>query len=196
MRAALTIFAALGIVAAAGAQEPTRSASTNNAPTDKGLYISQDQMEAIKAAIPVDKQGKPGAFSKRLFTASTYSTSYIRLNAPDTPHAHGIWSEIFVVREGAGELETGGKITGITGNDSATHKDLFVDQTPAQKAATAAGATRRAAEGDLAGTDVEGGHRQNVKAGDIILVPAGVSHRWTRIDQPVVYLDIKFPKAN
>jgi hypothetical protein len=29
----------------------------------------------------------------------------------------------------------------------------------------------------------------------VILVPAGVAHRWVQIDEPVVYLDIKFPKA-
>jgi mannose-6-phosphate isomerase-like protein (cupin superfamily) len=191
MRSALSLLAALGVVTAASAQAPS-----NEPPKDKGLYITLDQMEAIKAAIPTDKQGKPGSFSKRLFAASTFSTAFIRLNAPDTPHAHGIWSEVFVVREGSGELETGGTITGVTGNDSATHKDIFVDQTPGQKAAAKAGATRRAAEGDLAGTDIEGGHKQTVKAGDIILIPAGVAHRWSRVDQSVVYLDIKFPKAS
>jgi hypothetical protein len=29
----------------------------------------------------------------------------------------------------------------------------------------------------------------------VILVPAGVAHRWVEVQQPVVYLDIKFPKA-
>ena len=40
------------------------------------------------------------------------------------------------------------------------------------------------------------GLRIEVKEGDIILIPAGVAHTFTQIDQAVVYLDIKFPKAD
>jgi len=41
----------------------------------------------------------------------------------------------------------------------------------------------------------QGGHQQQVGPGDVILIPAGVAHHWLKIDQPVVYLDTKFPKA-
>jgi hypothetical protein len=49
---------------------------------------------------------------------------------------------------------------------------------------------------DHAGTAIDGGHVQKVQAGDVILIPAGVNHHWTEINQPLTYLDIKFPKAN
>jgi mannose-6-phosphate isomerase-like protein (cupin superfamily) len=47
---------------------------------------------------------------------------------------------------------------------------------------------------DGSGTAVAGGRIQEVKAGDVILVPAGVPHHWVKVDEPVVYLDIKYPK--
>lgn len=171
------------------------------APRAESLTISAEALDAIIGSIPADKEsGKPGSFSKRLFSASNASATLIRLNAPDQPHAHGIWSEVFVVKSGTGVLETGGRIVGELSNDSATHRAIFANgenshsQTQAEIDKEKAAAARRAAQGDLSGTGVVGGKRQKVGQGDVILIPAGVSHRWIQVDQPVVYLDIKFPK--
>lgn len=170
-------------------------AQTPDEPKNAALYIGQADLDKIMKSVPPAKDGKPGAFSKRLLSANTNSTAFIRLNAPDQPHAHGIWSEVFVVKEGSGILETGGTITGDITNDSATHKGLFLDQQPPpQSEAAKAAVAARAAQGDKAGTDIQGGHKQKVGPGDVILIPAGVAHRWFQVDTPVVYLDIKFPK--
>jgi mannose-6-phosphate isomerase-like protein (cupin superfamily) len=164
-------------------------------PRDKGVYITLEQMQAIANGVVDKTTGKPGAFSKRLISHSTHSTAFIRLTKPEGPHAHGAWSEVFVITAGSGVLETGGTITGVTGHDSATHKDLFLD--PQQAAPDPARAARNNTPGDLAGTDVTGGYRQAMKPGDIVLVPALVSHRWVEVGEGgVTYLDIKFPKAN
>jgi mannose-6-phosphate isomerase-like protein (cupin superfamily) len=191
IKAAAAICGALAALAAV-------SAVAAETPKNEALYMSDAQFQGIEKKIPA-KDGKAGEFSARMFNARTYSMSFIRLSAPDTPHAHGAWSEAFVVREGSGVLETGGTITGVTGTDSATHKSMFVDAQGnplRQGAAPPPSATpRQPTPGDLAGTGIDGGHRQAVKAGDVILVPAGVAHRWVQVDQPVVYLDIKFPKA-
>ncbi len=194
MRTVLTLAILGGAisVALAAQQAPPKS------PRDQSLYISETQLREIM-------QKSPASYSSRLMADTTYSTAFIRLDKPDVPHAHGTWSEIFVVKEGDAILETNGKITGITGTNSATHGAIFTDEqgkpraqaapppTPTPEAAAAA--ARRAASGDLAGTDIEGGTRQRVSAGDVILVPAGVPHRWLQVDKPVVYLDIKFPPS-
>lgn len=196
MRGILTVMAVFGaatVALAAATPEPPRKAS---------VYYSEADLQGIIRAVPA-QNGKPGAFSKRLLQDTTHSTAFIRLNAPDTPHAHGIWSEVFVVKSGSGVLETDGRITGVTGTDSATHRDIFVDgpqqapraQTAAEREAAERTAARRAASGDLAGTGIEGGTRRRVGPGDVILIPAGVPHRWSQVDGTVVYLDIKFPKA-
>jgi len=180
---ALCSAAAMTLVQAAAPQPKT--------PRNESLYISDTQLRDIM-------QKSPASYSTRLMADSTYSTAFIRLEKPDTPHAHGTWSEIFVVKEGSAILETNGTITGITGTNSATHGAIFTDeQGKARPAAPqpAAPAGRGGAPGDLAGTAIEGGKQQRVAPGDIILVPAGVPHRWLQVDKPVVYLDIKFPPS-
>ena len=187
MRKILILAALLGVTSVAHAQTP----NSNQAPTDRSLYFSDADLQAI-----LKKQ--PAGFSTRLFNATTFSTAFIRLAKPDVPHAHGEWSEVFVIKEGSGEITTGGKITGITGTNSATHGDLFTDANGEKRAAapTPPPAARRSAPGDLAGTGIDGGTVQKVGPGDVILVPAGVAHVFTKVDKPIVYLDIKFPKAN
>ncbi|WP_206239932.1 hypothetical protein [Novosphingobium terrae] len=188
IRTAITAGALLAMAPAAMAQQ-----APSGEPRDRSVYFSAEQMQAIEDGAKDKTSGAPAAFSKRLITASTHSTSLIRLLKPDTPHAHAVWSEIFVVRAGSGILETGGTITGVTGHDSATHKDMFLDP----QAPPPAGAKRPAGNAnDLAGTGIDGGVQQHVKAGDIVLVPAGVAHRWLKVEEPVIYLDIKFPKAD
>jgi mannose-6-phosphate isomerase-like protein (cupin superfamily) len=192
MRTVLTLAALCGAASVTFAQAP--APAQPKTPRNESASYSDTQLRDIM-------QKSPAGFSTRLFQDSTHSTAFIRLAKPDTPHAHGTWSEVFVVKEGSGILETQGTITGITGHNSATHGDVFTnaDGSKRPQAAapqpTPAQAARQAASGDLAGTDIEGGKRQAVKAGDVILIPAGVPHRWVQIDQPVVYLDIKFPKS-
>ena len=179
-----------------------QSSGAPQAPKTESLRVSDADMQVVLDGVPKDaKSGKPGAFSKRLFEASTFSTALIRLNGPDQPHAHGIWSEIFVIKEGSGTVETGGTIIGVTGADSATHRSIFLrpdrsaDATPAEMEAARAAAARRAAQGDKSGTDISGGRQVSVGPGDVLLIPAGVAHRWTKVNGSVVYLDVKFPKA-
>jgi len=193
MRTALFIALLTGTASVALAQ----SATAPKPPKDASMYFSDADLQGIMRSIPPSKEtGKPGGFSKRLFADTTYSTAFIRLIEPDQPHAHGTWSEVFVIKEGSGVLETGGSITGETGHSSATHGALFLDQQGKPRAAAEPpSVARHEAPGDLAGTGIEGGHQQQVGPGDVILIPAGVAHHWLKVDQPVVYLDTKFPKA-
>lgn len=192
-----------GVTSAASAQGEDSKAAPASAPYVSALYVSAQAMQHIADSAPVDAAtGRPGGFSKRLFTAPNYSDSYIRIAAPDKPHAHGKWSEVYVILSGSAVLETGGTILGAVEGNSAVHGALFLDPKQAALAAAPAGpattATRPPAEPgaprDLAGTDIAGGTRQVMKAGDIILIPAGVPHRWFSVDVPVVYQDIKFPR--
>jgi len=91
-------------------------------------------------------------------------------------------------------LAPGGTMIGPFTNDSAVHRDLFTNgnQTPSSSPPPT---TNKAPTGDRAGTAIEGGRIEKLRAGDIVLIPAGVNHMWLAIDKPIVYLDIKFPKA-
>jgi mannose-6-phosphate isomerase-like protein (cupin superfamily) len=186
MRKAPSVIAAL-VCAVAIAQTRT---PTPKAPKDEDLLITSEQMDAILQNAVSKDTGKPAGISARQFDGGTYSASFIRLIAPDHPHAHGDWSEVFIVREGAGTLETGGALVCPCSADSAIHKDIFANPPAAQQ--PAAQPSKQGTPHDGAADAIEGGRKQKVKAGDIVLVPVGVPHTWVEIEKPVVYLDIKF----
>ena len=186
-KAPLVIAALVCAVALAQTQTPTPKA-----PKDEDLLITSEQMDAILQHAVSKDTGKPAGISARQFDGGTYSASFIRLIAPDHPHAHGDWSEVFIVREGAGTLETGGALVCPCSADSAIHKDIFANQPADGQSAAAAEPTKPGTPHNGASDSIEGGRKQRVKAGDIVLVPQGVPHTWVEIEQPVVYLDIKF----
>ena len=186
MRKAPVVIAAL-VCAVAFAQTRTPAPK---APKDEDLLITSEQMDSILQNAVSKDTGKPAGISARQFDGGTYNASFIRLIAPDHPHAHGDWSEVFIVREGAGTLETGGALVCPCSADSAIHKDIFANQPTDQPAATQP--AKQGTPHDGAAESIEGGRKQRVKAGDIVLVPQGVPHTWVEIEKPVVYLDIKF----
>lgn len=180
MRTALLALFVLGGTALA--QAPT-GAST---PTDQDTIVTAEQLQSLLADAPASKNtGAPGDLSTQLF-GKVASCSLIRLTEPDLPHVHPV-SEIYVMKEGSATLETGGIMIGPFTNGGVHHQGGANAGEPQQSA--------QPTSPDHAGTKIEGGRMREVKAGDVILIPAGVNHHWTKINQPLVYLDIKFPKA-
>lgn len=165
------------------AQGPARP----TVPADAATVVTGDQLAEILRSVPVSKDsGKPGDVSSQLF-GRVASCSFIRLEEPDLPHVHPV-SEIYVVREGSASLETGGTLVGPFTNGGVHHQSGATGDRPEQSAEPIGP--------DHGGTAITDGHIQMVKAGDVILIPAGVNHHWTKINSPLVYFDIKFPKAN
>jgi mannose-6-phosphate isomerase-like protein (cupin superfamily) len=174
-------------------------------PKNEDMQVTSAEMQDILQKTPM-KDGKVASVSTRLFTDSTYSCSFIRVTEPDVPHTHGVWSEMYVIQDGSGTLVTGGTMKGPF-TSGAVHHLFVVDAngkpiaSADEQAAAAKGAPASAPQNepppagvDAAGTSIEGGRAQQVKAGDVILIPAGLPHTWTKVDHPIVYLDIKFPK--
>lgn len=159
------------------------------APTTEDVLITGSQLETILKNVPVSKDtGKPGEVSSKLLDGGTFSVAFIRLNEPDKPHTHAQSSEVYVIREGSATLETGGTMIGPFTSGGVHHQG---STSASQRPAT----TPKAVIGDQAGTAIEGGRTQAVNAGDVVFIPAGVPHTWTKVDRPMVYFDIKFPKA-
>jgi mannose-6-phosphate isomerase-like protein (cupin superfamily) len=184
MRRILFIIPAL-IAVMAFAQAPPDP----KAPTTEDLLITASQLETILKNAPVSKDtGKPGEVSSKLLDGGTFSVAFIRLNEPDKPHTHAQSSEVYVIKEGSGALETGGTMIGPFTSGGVHHQ---ASANAAQRPATPG----KAVIGDRAGTAIDGGRTQTVNAGDVVFIPAGVPHTWTKVDQPMVYFDIKFPKA-
>lgn len=183
------IVSALVLSAFALAQQPNNTA----APTDEDLLVPSAQLDTILQNAVTKDTGQPAGISARLFNSKTYSATLIRLIAPDHPHAHGNTAEAFIVKEGEGVLETGGALVCPCSGDSAIHKDIFADKAMAQQQQAAPQQAARQGDPHNGSADsIEGGRKQLVKAGDVVLVPLGVPHTWVEIHKPVVYLDIKF----
>jgi mannose-6-phosphate isomerase-like protein (cupin superfamily) len=169
------------------------------APRQSALHVSDATLQAVMQCV-ASPSGVPGPFSARLVADTTYSTTLIRLLKPDLPHAHGAWSEVYLIEKGSGVMQTGGTITGrLTGN-SATHRSMFLNASCWRRVLPGwvpgpTPAPMRPAAGDKSGTAIAGGSQERVKPGDMVLIPAGVPHRWLQINGSVLYLDIKFPKA-
>jgi mannose-6-phosphate isomerase-like protein (cupin superfamily) len=194
-RRAWLIAGLCGVAAVAGAQV----APLYTAPRESALHVSDATLRALTQCV-ASQHGVPGPFSARLVADTTYSTTLIRLLKPDLPHAHAAWSEVYLIEKGSGVMLTGGTITGrLTGN-SATHRSMFLNAACWRRILPGwvpgpAPAPMRPTPGDKSGTSIEGGSRNSVKPGDMVLIPAGVPHRWLKVNDSVLYLDIKFPKA-
>jgi hypothetical protein len=88
--------------------------------------------------------------------------------------AHESQTETYVVVSGGGTLVTGGRI--VNGRKSAPDSQV----TRVLNGPSCSGA--------IAGPDVV---RRQVKAGDVIIIPAGVPHGWTDIADHVDYLSVR-----
>lgn len=174
---------------------------TAGAGTHGDKLFTVDQLQEILAKGPT-KDGKPAGLSTRLFGTNTYSCAYIRISDPDQPHTHGDWSEVLVITEGTGTITTGGTMKGPWTAGSAVHQNIFTDANGNRTGGNGQQQGPEVHQGDppagtdAAGTSIADGNAWQVKPGDLVLIPAGTPHEWTKLDGPVVYLDIKFPKAD
>ncbi len=175
-------------------QTPASPKTPPYTPLDQDTLIAAEHMQQLLKDAPISKEtGKPGSLSSQLFGASKFNTAFIRLNEPDKPHAHAGTSEVLLIQAGAGSLETGGEMVGPFLANSDVHTAFFVNGPRTTEATQTGGEAGGPHNG--AGTAITGGRTQKVKAGDVLFIPAGVPHHWTAIEQPIVYLDVKFPRT-
>lgn len=86
----------------------------------------------------------------------------------NAPVIHDRVSEVYHIIEGVGTLTTGGRL---------------ID------------AKRRGESGGngpgIAGTEVQGGVNRKVKKGDVIIIPAGTPHKWSAVDEYLLYTVVR-----
>src|SRR5215813_7998896 len=84
----------------------------------------------------------------RLVEGGKYNVNIRRLTSPERPLVHPRTADVWVVTEGSGTLVTGGELV-----DGA-----------------------RSANGDLSGSAIRGGIERVITTGDVVFIPAGLSH--------------------
>jgi glc operon protein GlcG len=98
-----------------------------------------------------------------LLDAGAYKLDAGRREAPGEVEYHAHTVDVMHVVEGTAKVVTGGEMVGV----------------------------RSAGDGELRADSVTGGEPHELSAGDVLAVPAGVPHQFTRVSDPFLYFVVK-----
>ena len=135
------------------------------------------------ADIQANINGAPNAATNpspniRVVNEGTYNVAVGVLHRPETPPGvaalHHKVSEVYHVTDGSATLVTGGKIVGMKERPADT-KSVMLEDGPS-----------------ASGPSIEGGVTQHIKAGDVVIIPAGVPHWFSKIDGSITYVVVRF----
>jgi len=113
---------------------------------------------------PVLYDGEPDARNYKIATSRRYNPSNVEMHMKDT--------DIMYVLQGSATIVTGGKLAGIT-----TAAKL-PNGNPAPP-------------DEIRAKDIVGGDARQLSAGDVIIIPNGVGHQFTKVDGPFLYIVVK-----
>lgn len=133
--------------------------------------IAQAAADAFVAATPVASvQYRAAPLVRDAFAQGTtlVESSDFRVNAsrrdgPGEAEVHLRDTDVFYVLEGRAEIVTGGTLAGA----------------------------RTDGDGELRAPAIDGGMPRELAPGDVLTIPRGVPHRFTRVDAPFVYYVVK-----
>ena len=105
------------------------------------------------------------AFAKGrpLVETAGYKVHASRRDGPGVPELHDRDTDIFYVLEGRATIVTGGRLVG----------------------------GKSTAPDEVRGTAIEGGKTQQLAKGDVLIVPNGVPHWFSKVDGPFLYYVVK-----
>jgi quercetin dioxygenase-like cupin family protein len=149
-------------------------------PTCKGCpatYISEGEIQAyVKKAIAgkiVDQQVRAVDIGKSNVAIGVVHRGKLDGPAKDSVAEHDMVSEVYHVISGAATLMTGPDLVGKR-RRPADNTAVRMLNGPGNNA-----------------TSIQGGATHQLKAGDVIVIPAGTGHWFTRIDDHITYLMIR-----
>lgn len=144
-------------------------------PKTSGTYVPAEDLRATLAKAPensvTDQQIRVVDVGKgNVAVGVVYRSPKATQSAVEHDHV----SEIYHIIEGSGTLVTGGEIVSPKrrGAEEPVVKELNGPS--------------------VGGTALKGGESRKVKAGDVVVIPAGVGHWFSSVDQPLKYLIVRF----
>jgi mannose-6-phosphate isomerase-like protein (cupin superfamily) len=163
MRWILVLATVLALASSGSSQGPSGHSAFPAPPK-----VPTDRVLIVSAdAVALAQTRVPGV-GTTLYDGGTFAASGLKRNdAEEGPVRHSVTTEVYVIQSGSGTYTSGGTLVGP------------LTQHPGTKDATF-------------GTSIQGGESHEVKAGDIVVIPAGVPHQFTAIHQPVAYVNVKF----
>ncbi len=138
--------------------------------------VSVTTFAAIAVALPALASAQsavtfiPGAETTAAFAkgrplveTAGYKVHASRRDGPGEPELHDRDTDIFYVLEGRATIVTGGRLVG----------------------------GKSTAPDEMRGTAIEGGKTQQLAKGDVLIVPNGVPHWFSKVDGPFLYYVVK-----
>lgn len=170
----------LGFAAAVCLVTPLAAQSNDPQPTCKmcpGTYIPVDELQAYtKKAIAekrVDQQVRDVDIGKAHIGIGMVYRGKLDAPAPESVAEHDLVSEVYHIIEGSGTL--------VLGPDIADMKRRPADSE-----------TVRLFNGPgNNGTTIRNGATYQLKAGDVVVIPAGTGHWFTKIDDHITYVMVR-----
>lgn len=171
LSASLSVSFAAGTASAQATAEPQPSCTTC-----PGTYISNTEIEAYaargKANQLVDQQVRQVDVGK-----ANVGVAVVHRSKLDNPNAvvaeHDLVSEVYHVISGAATLVLGPDLVGKT-RRPATDTTVRLLNGPGNNAKS-----------------IRNGVAHQLKAGDVVVIPAGTGHQFTKIDDHITYLMIR-----
>src|SRR5450631_3784907 len=175
----------LALFAIAFALAPLMAQAQKINPTDPqptcnmcpGTYIPLSELEACtKKAIAeklLDQQVRDVDIGKAHVAIGMVYRGKLDKPAPDSVAEHDHVSEVYHIISGAGTLVLGPEITNRQ-RRPATQRTVVEFNGPGNN-----------------GTEILNGVAHNLKAGDVVVIPAGTGHWFTRIDDHISYLMVR-----
>jgi mannose-6-phosphate isomerase-like protein (cupin superfamily) len=152
------------------------STSTDTGPTS-AIYVSnadiQSTLSRSSSASGSDQPIRVVDLGALGYNLGVGVVSRPKASTPSAPVQHDDVTEIYHVIKGAGELVTGG---------------LLVDAKPRSSDSAS---VRNVNGPSRTGTSIQGGHVRRISDGDVVIIPAGVPHWFSEIDESLTYLVVR-----
>ena len=147
------------------AQAPAGNPQDKFPPAPK---VPSDRVLIVPAATVALAQTRVPGIGTTLYDGGTFAASGLRrTNADEGPVMHKLTTEVYVIQKGSGTYTSGGSLEGPIEEHPGTPDAYF-------------------------GKSIKGGSVHEVKEGDVLVIPAGVPHQFTKVNGSVAYINVKF----
>lgn len=143
----------------------------------QAAYISLADVQSVASRAPQAGAGVNPQPNIRVVDAGGYNVAIGAIHRPNRPlggaAVHYKVSEVYHVIDGTGTLVTGGTMLNAKDRPPDNESVRFEDGPGAS------------------GTGIEGGVSRQIKAGDVVIIPAGVPHWFSKIDGSITYVVVR-----
>jgi mannose-6-phosphate isomerase-like protein (cupin superfamily) len=162
------------VVLAAQANNPNPKPSCNMCP---GTYIPVSELEAYRQKAVkenlVDQQVRDIEIGKAHIGIGMVHRGKLPQPAKDSVAEHDLVSEVYHIIDGSATLMLGPDITNMV-RRPATQETVRLFNGPGNN-----------------GSEIRNGKTYNLKVGDVVVIPAGTGHLFTKIDDHIDYLMVR-----